>query len=191
MAPPGGAAHARGVGRTLLVVATTVAIGGLIALALRAFGGDSVGFALAVVWLPMTGLGTISHLVPIRLPAAWHRLRRCERDGRVYRRLGVGLIKRLLRRGPLALFNPGLRLPADPTPTRLAALDQRMCAAEASHTILFVATVAIAAHAAARGWWLAAACTLGFDVVVNGYPVMLQRYNRARLRARFGPLPSP
>ncbi|MBK9033164.1 MAG: hypothetical protein IPL61_18150 [Myxococcales bacterium] len=177
-------------GRTLLVVATTVAIGALLAVTLAAFGGDSVPFALAVVWLPMTWLGTISHVVPIRLPAAWHTLRGFERDGRIYERLGVGLIKRLLRRGPLAVFNPGLRLPAERTGPQLAALERRMCAAEASHAILLVAAAAVAVHAAARGWWLAAACTLGFDVVVNGYPVMLQRYNRARLRARFGSIRS-
>ena len=181
----------RGAARVGVVAAATVAFGGLLALALRAFGGASVAFAFAVVWLPMTWLGTVSHVLPIRLPAAVHTLRRCERDGRVYERLGVRLIKRLLRRGPLALFNPGLHLPATRTAANVAALEQRMCAAEASHAILFVLTLAIVAHAAARGWWLGAAATLVFDVLVNGYPVMLQRYNRARLRARFGPHLTP
>ena len=30
--------------------------------------------------------------------------------------------------------------------------------------------------------------TLVFDVLMNGYPVMLQRYNRALLQRRYGPL---
>jgi Glycosyl-4,4'-diaponeurosporenoate acyltransferase len=51
---------------------------------------------------------------------------------------------------------------------------------------LFVLTLAVVVHAAARGWWRAAALTLVFDVLINACPVMLQRYNRARLRARFG-----
>ncbi len=173
--------------RRLAVLTTaTLAIGALLVWSLRALGGDSVGFALAVVWLPMTWLGTVSHVVPVRLPAAVHALRGFERDGRVYERLGVRLIKRLLRRGPLALFNPGLHLPAERTPAQLARLEQRMCDAEASHLILLVATLAVVAHAAVRGWWWAAGATLIFDVLINGYPVMLQRYNRARLRARFG-----
>ena len=61
-----------------------------------------------------------------------------------------------------------------------------MSTAEASHGIALVLSLGAVAHAAARGWWLAAAVTLGLDVLINGYPVMLQRYNRARLRARYG-----
>jgi hypothetical protein len=52
--------------------------------------------------------------------------------------------------------------------------------AEASHAILFVVTLAIAAHAAGRTWWPATGWTLLFDLVLNGCPVVLQRYNRAR-----------
>lgn len=57
--------------------------------------------------------------------------------------------------------------------------------AEASHAILLVAMLGFVIHAVARGWWLAAGLTLLFDLLMNGYPVMLQRYNRALLHARF------
>ena len=57
--------------------------------------------------------------------------------------------------------------------------------AETSHLVLLVATLGVVINAAARGWWLAAGLTLLFDVLVNGYPVMLQRYNRILLYARF------
>jgi hypothetical protein len=52
--------------------------------------------------------------------------------------------------------------------------------------VLFVLTLVIVANAAIQGWWIAAGTTLLFDILVNGYPVMLQRYNRALLRLRFG-----
>jgi hypothetical protein len=68
---------------------------------------------------------------------------------------------------------------------QLEHLAQRMRDAEASHAVLFVAMLAVVVHAAARGWWLAAVLTLVFDVLMNGYPVMLQRYNRARLADRY------
>ena len=138
-------------------------------------------FALVVVWVPMTVLGTISHVVPLRLPERFHRLRPVEIDGRVYERLGVRLFKRALRRGPATWFNPSLRMPARRDAESLARLDAAMRNAEATHAILFVATLPVVAHAIVRRWWAAAAWTLAFDVVVNGYPVMLQRDNRGRL----------
>ena len=171
-----------------MVGATVVAVAVLAAGAVW-LGGDSAGFAFLVVWVPMTWLGTVSRVAQPRLPDGYHRLRAFERDGRVYERLGVRVFKRLLRRGPLAAFNPDLHLPADRAPEHLAHLERRMCDAEAAHALLFVATLGVVAHAAAQGWWTAAALTLVFDVLLNGYPVMLQRDNRARLRRRFGPTP--
>ncbi len=165
----------------------TVVATALVWWALDVFGARSAWFAFLVVWLPMVWLGTISRLVTPRLPARFHTLRAFERGGRVYELLGVRVVKRLLRRGPMAAFNPGLHLPTEPTPERIALLDQRMRDAEASHTILLVATLVVVAHAALRGWWAAAGLTLLFDVLLNGYPVMLQRYNRVLLHRRFDP----
>ena len=67
----------------------------------------------------------------------------------------------------------------------MAAAVSVMRDAEASHAVLFVVTLPIVVHAVVRGWCLAAAATLLFDVLMNGYPVILQRYNRARLAIRF------
>lgn len=171
--------------KILLLAGATAVLAGVLAGAQRRFGARSPRFAFVVVWAPMTWLGTVSRLVQPRLPSAWHELRGFEADGRVYRALGVGVAKRALRRGPLAVCNPDLHLPAERTPERLAHLDQRMRDAEASHAILLFATLGIAAQAAARGWWAAAGWTVLFDVALNGYPVMLQRYNRALLHQRF------
>jgi hypothetical protein len=169
----------------LLVVGATVVAVALLGWGLGALGASSVGFAFLVVWVPMTWLGTISRVVRPRLPGWCHELRSFEGDGRIYERLGVRFFKRLIRRGPLAAFNPDLHLPAERSPERLAHLEGRMRDAEAAHLILFVATLGPAVHAAARGWWTSAALILAFDVVMNGYPVMLQRYNRILLRRRF------
>ncbi|MEZ5412232.1 MAG: hypothetical protein R2761_29640 [Acidimicrobiales bacterium] len=173
-----------------MAVGSAATAAGLLVWTRRRVGPASPWFALAAVWLPMTALGTVSHVVPIRLPPRWHRLRPVETDGRLHERLGVPVVKRLLRRGPATLFNPGLRLPAEPTPERIDGLANRMCTAEASHVVAGAAALAGAAHAAARGRGRAAIWMLVLDVVVNGYPVLLQRYNRVLLLRRFGP-PSP
>ncbi|CAB4575163.1 MAG: hypothetical protein F2534_13685 [Actinobacteria bacterium] len=171
--------------KLLLVVLPAVATATVVVWTWRVAGGASVWFAFVVVWAPMAGLGTASRAVRLRLPGRLHELRAWERDGRVYERLGVRVAKSVLRRGPLAAFNPHLHLPAERTPAQLAALDERMCEAEASHAVLLVVVLVVVVHAVARGWWVAAVWTLVFDVLMNGYPVMLQRYNRALLAGRF------
>jgi hypothetical protein len=176
--------HDGGMGKATWVAGSTVVAAALLVWSFDAFGARSPAFAFLVVWVPMTWLGTVSRFLPPRLPARYHTLREFERNGRIYELFGIRVVKRLLRRGPLAVFNPDLHLPADPTPSNLAHLDQRMRDAEASHMILFVLTLGIVGHAARRGWWAAAGWTLLFDVLVNGYPVMLQRYNRGLLARR-------
>lgn len=191
--PAGGAARAydESVRKVLLVAGVTTGMAGLVAWSLRAFGARSTRFAFVVVWLPLAWFALLWRVLALRrpvlrLPAQVHALRAFERDGRVYELLGVRVAKRLLRRGPLAVFAPPLHLPAEPTPATLAGLDEQMRQAEAVHEILLVVTLGVVVNAAVRGWWDAAGWTLLFNVLGNGYPAMLQRYNRARLAQRFG-----
>lgn len=178
--------------RAALIVAAAAAVTvGLLWWSWQSFGPESIAFAFLVVWVPMAALGTASHFVTIRLPERCHRLRGWELRSRVYELLGVRVAKRMLRRGPLSVFNPHLHLPPTPDAARVVALDARMREAEASHAVLFVLEVAVAMHAVARGWWPAALCTLAFDIIMNAYPAMLQRYNRALLRRRFGAVDPP
>jgi hypothetical protein len=169
----------------LLAASATAVAAAVLILSARALEPSSAAFAFVVVWAPMTWLGTVSRLFQPRLPREFHELRDFERDPRLYELVGVRFVKRLLRRGPLAVFNPGLHLPAERSPERLAELEQGMKDAEASHFILLVATLGVVINAAARGWWLTAGLTTLFNLMMNGYPVMLQRYNRVLLHARF------
>ena len=157
----------------------------VLVLAARWLGAASGRFAFVVVWWPMVWVGTMSRLVQLRLPEGFHVLRPFERGGRVYERVGVRVAKAALRRGPLARFNPDLHLPSERTLAQIEQLAQRMRDAEASHAVLFTATLPVVGHAVVRGWWLAAVLTFVFDVLMNGYPMMLQRYNRARLADRY------
>jgi hypothetical protein len=166
-----------------VVAATTLAL--VLWWAVESLDPDGVGFALVIVWAPMTALGSVSHVLPVRLPEGFHRLRSFELDGRVYERLGVRAAKRLARRGPISWCNPGLHVPRERDAASLERLEMKMCEAEASHALLFVAGLATAAVLAGLGYSTGAAWVVVFDVFLNGYPLMLQRYNRARLAQRF------
>jgi Glycosyl-4,4'-diaponeurosporenoate acyltransferase len=178
-----------GVRKAPLLAGVTIGMGALMVWALRVFGARSAKFAFLVVWLPLAWFALLGRVVRrpvLRLPAQVHALRAFERDGRVYELLGVRVAKGLLRRGPLTLFAPDLHLPTEQTPATVAGLDERMRQAEALHEILLVVTLAVVVNAAVRGWRDAAGWTLLFNVLANGYPAMLQRYNRALLAQRFG-----
>jgi hypothetical protein len=170
--------------RVGLVVVETLAFSALLAWSAGAYGVRSAGFAFLVVWLTMCWLTLLSFSFPLRLPADYYRLRPWERDGRLYERLGVRVAKRLLRRGPLTVFNPHLRLPPVLDTPSLAKLETAMRFAETAHTTLFLLTLPVIGHALVRGWWDAAGWTSLFTVVVNAYPTILQRYNRGRLADR-------
>ena len=162
----------------------TVLLGGVLVWAGSTFGVASVTFAFAVNWLVMCWMGIVSRLYPPRLPERYFAIRPFERTGRLYGVLGVRAIKLVVRRGPLHWFNPHLRLPAEPTAERLRRLEGRMREPETAHVWLFGIMLVVVGHALARGWWPAAAWTMVFNVVLNVYPVMLQRYNRRWLLGR-------
>ena len=183
--PPRTDLRTRAAGALLVATATVVAVA-VLCWAVLILGPDGVLFAFVVVWAPMAWLGTISRVITPRLPRRWFELRSFERSGRVHELLGARLLKRLLRRGPMALFNPDLHLPADRSPERLAHLDQRMRDAEAAHALLWFAMLPIAGWLALQGRQGTALWVIVFDAAKNAWPVVLQRYNRALLHQRFG-----
>ena len=172
--------------RSLLVAGLTAGFGLLLAWLARACGPQSVGFAFLLVWLIMCWVTLVLRAFPVRFPASYYELRPGERDGRRYERLGVLVAKRLLRRGPLHLLNRKVHFPAVLDGPGLATLDGYMREAETNHVIMFLVVVTAIVHALVQGWWRASVWTLFFNVVINAYPVMLQRYNRGRL-ASFRP----
>lgn len=168
--------------RTALGLAgVSIGMGGLLAGSLIVFGPRSVAFAFCVVWFPTGWFTVVAQLLGLRLPESVVRLRAIEQRGRLYELLGVRVAKRVLRRGPLSVFSRDMRLSGERTPAAITRLESQMRFAEATHLVVLLAVVPVIVHAVARGWWAAAGWTLLFDVLVNAYPAMLQRYNRAWL----------
>ncbi len=98
-----------------------------------------------------------------------------------YERLGIRRFSRLLpvRRSPRVRLEGGRR--------GLGLLDARSRAAEISHGLIFLVLACAAGVCALIGELRVAAWTTVLNAIFNGYPVLLQRYTRARvlrLRAR-------
>lgn len=117
-------------------------------------------------------------------PASYYRVRDFERSGRLYERLGVRQFRRLVTDGDLInrhrrKSDPDFRL----VTSRRSAQEfiARTVIAERGHMVWLIAG-ALSALWAVRvglvGW--ATFITLG-NVVVNLWPMLLQRYTRARI----------
>jgi hypothetical protein len=154
----------------------------LVIWALDAFGFRSPVFAFLLNWLAMSWVALAGQAIPFALPASYYDIKDFERTGRVYERLGVPLFKKLVRRGPLAIFSPTLRFPKAKTIAALQHLDHEMRKAEAGHVFVFLLMLVFSSYALLNAWFDAAGWMLAFNVLINGYPIMLQRYNRILLQ---------
>lgn len=162
----------------ILMAALTII---LIVCFLEFMGTRNPVFAFAINWLVMTWvaiLGGVLHIT-MPLPSSYYRIRQFETNGRLYEILGVRFFKVVLIRSPLALLNPTIRHTGDRS--TLFDLDRKMRDAEAGHLFIFIMMSLTILYTAIKGWWVFAAWLMVFNILFNVYPVMLQRYNRARL----------
>jgi hypothetical protein len=53
--------------------------------------------------------------------------------------------------------------------------------AETGHVVIFLIMLLLASYPVFRGWLDAAGWMILFNILINGYPIMLQRYNRFKL----------
>lgn len=168
-----------------IIIATAVALC-LIAWTWNAFGAGSALSALLVVWLVMSWIALVGQVVHLSLAPSYYRIRSFEDAGQVYEHLGIRPFKKLVRRGPLSIFSPTLRFPKDKNLTALLGLEGEMRKAEAGHVIAFLLLLVYGGYLLISGWLGVAIWALVFNILVNGYPIMLQRYNRIKLQALIG-----
>jgi len=164
--------------RLLLFVASTSVFLFAFQWTLNAFGFRSVFFAFLINWLVMSWVAVMGQVIHFYFPEAYYEIRPFERDGQIYERLGIRFFKKLVRRGPLTLFNPTIRHQAGES---FQDLEPEMKRAETGHTIIFALMLILVGYAGIRGWFDAAGWLMLFNIIINGYPVMLQRYNRIKI----------
>lgn len=142
--------------------------------------------------LPVFVASFMACLVPWWLPSSYYRVHPFERSGRLYEALGVRLFRWFVPDGDLAnkwrrRREPNFRII---TNRRLAAaFVRRTKLSEKSHLVLLLMGCLSTVFALQIGWrgW---AVYLGVgNVLVNLYPVLLQRYTRTRLRSVVNAVP--
>ncbi len=168
--------------KILSLVVITGAAAALIVWTVISFSFRSPMFAFLANWLVMSWIALMGQLVTFpHFTSKYYEIKPFEQSGRLYERLGVRLFKKIVRRGPLTVFSPILRFPTEKTAAALEHLAHEMRKAEMSHTVIFLVILLPAGYVILRGLFDAAIWILFFNVLFNGYPVMLQRYNRIKL----------
>jgi hypothetical protein len=167
--------------RFLLLAVSTAVLLFAVQWTVNAFGIHHILTALLINWLVMSWVAVLGQGIHFYFPEGYYEIKTFERNGRVYEGLGIQLFKKLVRRGPLTLFNPTIRRQAGKD---IADLEPEMKKAETGHAIIFVLVSMLALYALINGWIDTAGWLMLFNVFINGYPVMLQRYNRIRLHQK-------
>jgi hypothetical protein len=124
-------------------------------------------------------------LLALFLPAGYYRPRTFELSGRFYERLGVRWFKRWTPDGDYVVWHIRHFLPeykVIPNRGCLGRWDVQTRRNEQGHLLWLLVTAPPTFYAlfygwAALAWWL----FLG-NLIINAYPIMLQRYNRARIQ---------
>ncbi len=147
---------------------------------------DSFGFqgpfsALVINWIAMSWVAIVGQFITFSFGSDFYRPKPFEQNGQVYERLGISLFKKIVRRGPLSIFSPTIRMPKERTISALRSLDNEMRKAEAGHVVILVLMLLLTLYPLLQGWLDTVFWMVLFNVLINGYPIMLQRYNRIKL----------
>ena len=168
--------------KILLLFVITLIASALIVWTFVSFDFRSPFFAFLINWLVMSWAAIAGQFIVFPLfPAAYYEIKPFEKSGRFYERLGVSLYKKIVRRAPFTLLSPTLRFSGERTFHSLRSLENEMCKAETSHLVIFLLMFVLTGYALFHGWLDAAAWLLLFNILFNGYPVTLQRYNRLKI----------
>src|SRR5262249_39476458 len=118
------------------------------------------------------------------LPAGYFRPRSFELNGRIYEILGIRFFKRFMLHGDylnrrMRRFESNYRIITNREAMRRFEAQTR--ANEAGHLMWLVVTVPSVVYAAILGCGKLAMYLFFSNLVINVYPIMLQRYIRARI----------
>jgi len=156
-------------------------VGGLAWLPSALAGSPFPAFAFALAW-GANGLFLLwSVRGALQLPRVLVPVRPIEPV--LYQWLGVGLVKRIVATRTWALMN-GWKPPPKPKNRQelLDRIDLLTKGAEVCHGATFILAFSVALFLLAVGSLSEAVWILAFNVLLNGYPVMLQRVNRWRVQ---------
>jgi hypothetical protein len=142
---------------------------------------DRFSFAWALNFLLMLCVFAFTGALKSQLSSSYYDEHGWERGGEVYERLGVNFFRKLL----VWIGWEKLTKKSKPVEKSLQALmnlHYQTKTAELGHVIVFLIVMGFTVFVAFKFGVLKSLWLLGLNVLLNLYPVFLQRYNRPRLQ---------
>ncbi|MFZ5881934.1 MAG: hypothetical protein ACOY0R_21400 [Chloroflexota bacterium] len=136
-------------------------------------------FALCLSWLVTLFTSALTTKPFFAMPPSRFRVAAWERNGKIYKRLGVDTFRWMLLHTPLGWVNPNygqIQSKAD-----LDRLMRQLNCAEGAHLVAGGITLAVTAVFALRGQPSIGVWLVLISIPLHAYPIMLQRWNRARI----------
>ncbi len=164
-----------------LVTALTLSILAMVGMVIAVPDIDRrpVVFAFSMNWVIAGFVGALTHKYFLRMNPWRIRFAPWEREGRIYRYLGVEAFRWLLRRTPLGWLNPTFRVTA--RKEDLESLLRQMNFAEGAHLIGCIITLGFAVAYLVTGHTRVGLTFVLVTVVCHFYPMITQRWNRGRV----------
>ena len=156
-------------------------LGSLVVLPCALAGSSFPAFAFAVTWGP-NGLFLVLFMRgALSLPRFLVSVQPVEPV--LYRWVGVGFVKRIVATGTWPLMH-GWKPPPKPRNHEelLNRVESSTIGAEVCHGAAFIFALLVALFFLAVGQFPEAVWVVAFNMLLNGYPVMLQRVNRWRVQ---------
>lgn len=166
----------------MVIVIATAIVSGVIVWVLKSYGFRSISFAVLANFLLLDWVAVVSSSLGEKarfyLPEKYYSAKSFEKEGRIYRLIGVRYFKRLVAKGPLAVL-ASIRFKG-----KRALLDylyKETLWGEAMHLSMFLVISVLSLYVLFRRWYEMVVYLMVCNIILNFYPVILQRYNRFRL----------
>jgi hypothetical protein len=145
----------------------------------QSFGINSPWFALLAMFCVLGVAALGRGIFRLRPPRSFRTLRAWERQGHIYRRLGVPLFGVFLRNTPLRHLNAEVYIHR--RDIDFSAIQIQLEMAEAAHLWAAFLLMAYIIYALAQTLWRVAIAFLVIELLLNVYPILHLRYTRNRL----------
>jgi predicted outer membrane lipoprotein len=164
----------------ILISITIITIGAIYALA-RYIKMDGLSFAWALNFLLMLCVFAFTESLKSQLTSSYYNEKEWEQRGKIYERVGIKFFRKLLVWIGWEKLNKKAN-PIEKNTQTLMNLHYQTKKSELGHVIVFFIVLGFNVFVAFKFGILKALWLLILNVLLNLYPIFLQRYNRPRIQ---------